>query len=180
VGTAVRIYLPRYVGELAMNPAAAESGLGGFAAKVATVLLVEDEAHIRNLTAEMLRERQHIVIEARDGGGALTALEQRLTMGDSIDILVADIGLPGGINGRQLAYAARQHLPDLPVLLITGYAGHAQGPGSEVAGDISLLCKPFSFETLAARVESLLAARGRIRGGGDVCVAMKPMGTARR
>jgi PAS domain S-box-containing protein len=160
VGTVVQIYLPRYVGEPVMNAADADSALlSRFAARTATVLLVEDEAHVRNLTAEMLRERRHIVIEAHDGSSALAALLERLTMGSSIDILVADIGLPGGINGRQLANAARQHLPDLPVLLITGYAGQALGPGPELAGDIALLSKPFSFEALCARVESLIAAQ---------------------
>jgi CheY-like chemotaxis protein len=159
VGTAVQVYLPRYGGEPVMTPVESDAAApDGFAVQPATVLLVEDEAHIRKLTAEMLRDRGHIVIEARDGSGALSAFEQRLTMGDRIDILVADIGLPGGLNGRQLANAARHHLPELPVLLITGYAGQALGPGSELADDISLLSKPFSFETLAARVESLIAA----------------------
>jgi PAS domain S-box-containing protein len=158
VGTVVQIHLPRYLGEPTLNPADAAGVPSRIAAQMATVLLVEDEAHIRNPTAELLRDRQHTVIEARDGSGALNVLKQRLTMGDKIDILVADIGLPGGINGRQLANAARQHLPDLPVLLITGYSGQAQGPGSELSGDISLLSKPFSVETLTARVESLIAA----------------------
>jgi PAS domain S-box-containing protein len=158
VGTAVRIYLPRYVGEPPANPTHADSSFASSdAVHAATVLLVEDEADIRNITAQMLREHRHIVIEASDGCSALAALQERLTRGASIDILVADIGLPGGTNGRQLANAVRQLLPDLPVLLITGYAGQALGPGSEVSEGISLLSKPFSFETLAARVEALVA-----------------------
>jgi PAS domain S-box-containing protein len=162
VGTAVQIYLPRYGGEEATTPVHADSHPHASASvPAAAVLLVEDEADIRNLTAQMLRDRQHIVIEARDGSNALNVLQQRLTMGDSIDIMVADIGLPGGMNGRQLANAVRRHLPDLPVLLITGYAGHALGPGSEVSEGIAVLSKPFSFETLAARVEALAAVGGR-------------------
>jgi CheY-like chemotaxis protein len=160
VGTTVQIFLPRHRGD------DETTGAGGVdavtperrAARAATVLLVEDEADIRSLTAETLRDRRHIVIEAEDGSAALTALRERLTTGQGIDILVADIGLPGGINGRQLASAAREHLPDLPVLLITGYAGHALGPASEVSAGISLLSKPFSFEALTARVDSLIAA----------------------
>jgi len=160
VGTTVQIFLPRHRGD------DETTGTGGvdaatperLAARAATVLLVEDEADIRSLTAETLRDRRHIVIEAEDGNAALTALRERLTTGERIDILVADIGLPGGINGRQLASAAREHLPDLPVLLITGYAGHALGPASEVSAGISLLSKPFSFEALTARVDSLIAA----------------------
>jgi len=158
IGTAVHVYLPRHIGVPASMAAHPDSSLPDSAAvPAASVLLVEDEDDIRNLTAQMLRDRQHIVIEARDGGTALTALRQRLTRGDRIDILVADIGLPGGMNGRQLANVVRQHVPDLPVLLITGYAGHALGPGSEVSEGIALLSKPFSFETLAARVEALAA-----------------------
>jgi CheY-like chemotaxis protein len=142
---------------MAPNPADADAATPDrFAAQVATVLLVEDEADIRALTAETLRDRRHTVIEAKDGNAALDALQQRLADGESIDILVADIGLPGGINGRQLATAARERLPELPVLLITGYAGQALGPSSEVSGGISLLSKPFSFDALTARVESLL------------------------
>jgi PAS domain S-box-containing protein len=164
VGTAVQIYLPRYVGQAVSKPAQVDSGLAHRAtARAATVLLVEDEADIRNPTAQMLRDRRHIVIEAWDGSSALTALRQRLTVHDRIDILIADIGLPGGMNGRQLANAVRQQLPDLPVLLITGYAGHALGPGSEVSEGISLLSKPFSFEALAARVEALIATGSRSR-----------------
>jgi len=159
VGTVVQIYLPRHVGDCADKPADTDSvTLHRAASQRATVLLVEDEADIRNLTAEMLRDRRHVVIEAPNGDAALNALQQRLTLGEGVDILVADIGLPGGINGRQLASAARLHLPDLPVLLITGYAGHALGPATEVSAGISLLSKPFSVETLAARVESLIAA----------------------
>jgi len=159
VGTVVQIYLPRHVGARDDQPGdTASATLHRAASQGATVLLVEDEADIRNLTAEMLRDRRHVVIEAPNGDAALNALQQRLTHGEGVDILVADIGLPGGINGRQLASAARQHLPDLPVLLITGYAGHALGPTTEVSAGISLLSKPFSVETLAARVESLIAA----------------------
>ncbi len=158
VGTTVQIYLPRHRGEDETTAAGAETATPERrAAQAATVLLVEDEVDIRNLTAETLRDRRHIVIEAEDGSTALSALRERLTTGERIDVLVADIGLPGGINGRQLASAAREHLPDLPVLLITGYAGHALGPASEVSAGISLLSKPFSFEALTARVEALIA-----------------------
>jgi PAS domain S-box-containing protein len=164
VGTAVRLYLPRHRGDMATNPADVDAATPDrFAAQVATVLLVEDEADIRTLTAETLRDRRHTVIEAKDGNAALDALQQRLADGESVDILVADIGLPGGINGRQLATAARERLPDLPVLLITGYAGQALGPSSEVSGGISLLSKPFSFDALTARVESLLTVGASTR-----------------
>jgi CheY-like chemotaxis protein len=156
VGTAVQIYLPRSTVRAVQNSADTDSvRLKVVASRAATVLLVEDEADIRSVTARLLRDRRHVVIEASDGRRALSALQKRLVSGDSIDILVADIGLPGGTNGRQLADAVRGHLPALPVLLITGYAGQAFGPESEVSEGIELLAKPFSFETLATRIESL-------------------------
>jgi CheY-like chemotaxis protein len=162
IGTTVRVYLPRYLGDSIVIPTQVETRLAQrVTPQTVTVLLVEDEADIRNLTAHMLRDREHIVIEAADGRSALAALEQRLRTGERIDILIADIGLPGGMNGRQLASAVRQQLPDLPVLLITGYAGQALGPGTEVSEGISLLSKPFSLETLVARVEELVAAGSR-------------------
>jgi PAS domain S-box-containing protein len=158
-GTTVRIYLPRHVGAAVSMPAREDSGLPQrIEPRPATVLLVEDEADIRSLTAHMLRDRGHIVIEAQDGGTALSAMQGYLTTGEHIDLLIADIGLPGGMNGRQLANAVRQRLPDLPVVLITGYAGQALGPGSEVSEGISLLSKPFSLEIMVARAEELIAA----------------------
>jgi PAS domain S-box-containing protein len=157
VGTTVQIYLPRHRGDDETTAAGSDTATAQRPSQAGTVLLVEDEADIRHLTAETLRERRHVVIEAEDAGAALTALRERLTTGGHIDVLVADIGLPGGINGRQLAHAAREHLPELPVLLITGYAGHALGPASEVSAGISLLSKLFSFEALTTRVEALMA-----------------------
>jgi PAS domain S-box-containing protein len=158
-GTAVHLYLPRNVGDAVFVPSGQDAGSAdGIAARAGTVLLVEDEPAIRQLTAKMLRERRHTVIEAGDGGSALAALQQELSVGRGIDILVADIGLPGGTNGRQLAERVRRHLPDVPVLLITGYAGQALGPAFEVADGIALLIKPFSFQALAARIESLIFA----------------------
>jgi PAS domain S-box-containing protein len=159
VGTEVKIYLPRHVGDLPARPANAGSNHPHTgAARAATVLLVEDEVDIRNLAAQMLRDRHHTVIEACDGRTALAALRQRLSLGQRIDILIADIGLPGGMNGRQLATAVRLYLPNVPVLLITGYAGQALGPGLEISEGISLLSKPFSFESLDERVEALMTA----------------------
>jgi PAS domain S-box-containing protein len=164
IGTTVRVYLPRHVGDMMAIPTHVDSAVPhDVTPQAATVLLVEDEADIRNLTAQMLRDREHVVIEAVDGNSALGALSQRLPMGERIDILIADIGLPGGMNGRQLANAVRHHLPDLPVLLITGYAGQALGPGTEVSEGISLLSKPFSLETLVARVEALVASAAKPR-----------------
>jgi CheY-like chemotaxis protein len=71
-----------------------------------------------------------------------------------MDLLVTDVGLPG-LNGRQLADAAREKRPDLPVILITGYAGKALEDG-ELAPGMEVMRKPFALPALANRVRVLL------------------------
>ena len=71
-----------------------------------------------------------------------------------LDLLVTDVGLPNGMNGRQVAEAVRQHRPGVPVLFITGYSGTTLGQGTEVVR------KPFNLDTLARRIQSLLSASG--------------------
>jgi DNA-binding response OmpR family regulator len=73
-----------------------------------------------------------------------------------VNILVTDIGLPGGLNGRQLADAAREIAPNLPILLITGYAGEALANGVQEDARMELLTKPFALDVFAARVQSML------------------------
>ena len=113
------------------------------------VLVVEDEGNVRALVAEALREQGHKVLEAVDGPSGL----RMALSGDRVDLLVTDVGLPG-LNGRQLADAARERTPGLPVLFITGYAGHAlEGqldPGMQVIG------KPFALTALMAKIRAML------------------------
>ncbi len=143
-GTAVRLYLPQHEQaheQQALLPAAEPElpGAGG------TVLLVEDEATVRAMAAERLRELGCDVLEAADGPAALRLLRS----GARVDVLVTNLGLPSGLNGRQVADVAREHVPDLPVLFITGHPGSVLeghlAPGMEVIG------KPFALDTLAAR-----------------------------
>ena len=151
-GTTVRMYLPRHQpAPDAMDRAPPQatpepSGDGG------TVLLVEDEAEVRATVADRLRDMGCTVLEAGDGAGALRLLRSC----GRVDVLVTDVGLPGGLNGRQVADAARDGRPGLPVLFITGYAGaaleEALAPGMAMAG------KPFTLDALAAQVGAMLAA----------------------
>ena len=85
------------------------------------VLVIDDEPTIRMLVAEVLAELGYAVIEAPDGPAGLKVLESNA----KIDLLITDVGLPGGMNGRQVADAARVSRPDLKVLFITGYAENA-------------------------------------------------------
>ncbi len=144
-GTEVHLFLPRATPETVPAPGAPPDETP-MAPPPATVLLVEDEADIRGFVAEALGDLGCQVLLAEDGRAGLDMLRAGARR---VDMLVTDVGLPGGLDGRQLAAAARSILPDLPVLLITGYAGEAQPAG------IGVLVKPF---TLGALVERLTAA----------------------
>ena len=111
------------------------------------VLLVDDEHAAREAAAERLREYGYRVLEASDGPAALHLLDA----GARIDLLVTDVGLPSGMNGRQVAESVRERLPTIPLLFITGYAGIELPPGSVV------IDKPFDLDTLARRVQAALA-----------------------
>jgi CheY-like chemotaxis protein len=82
------------------------------------VLVVEDEPDVRLVVVAFLEDIGYIVLEAGDGAAGLNIVNSTAR----IDLLVSDVGLPGGMNGRQLADAARQRRPGLKVLLITGYS----------------------------------------------------------
>ena len=154
-GTTVRMLLPRHEpAEQQDGPVAPEKAQVEAAGAGGVVLLVEDEEAVRTITAEHLRELGYRVLEAADGAAVPRLLR---LCGGRVDLLVTDVGLPGGRNGRQVADAARERHPGLPVLFITGYAGGVfegqLAPGMEVMG------KPFTLDALAAKV------RGMVRGG---------------
>jgi len=148
-GTSVHLFLPRHQETQPAEspeppsppPAGNQSGC---------VLLVEDEITIRGFAGEVLRDLGYGVLEAADGAAALTILREKAKI---IDLLVADVGLPGGLNGRQLADAARELNPTLPVLLITGYAGTALA--AALPQGMSILTKPFTWQQLATGVEKI-------------------------
>ena len=114
------------------------------------VLLVEDEAGVRDVAAECLRELGYRIAEAADGPAALRVL----AASTRVDLLVTDVGLPRGMNGRQVAEAARERRPGLPVLFITGYAGSTLD--GELAPGMAVIGKPFALNALAAQVRALL------------------------
>jgi PAS domain S-box-containing protein len=165
-GTMVRLFLPRYRGaEAAQSESTEMPPVNPIrpASRNQTVLVVEDEDDVRTMIAEVLRNRGCTVLEARDGPAGLALVETS----ETIDLLVSDVGLPG-LNGRQLADAARKARPDLPVLLITGYAGAALN-ATDLASGIEVLRKPFVFEVLAARVIAMLEkTEGPAAGTGSV------------
>jgi PAS domain S-box-containing protein len=150
-GTTVRLFLPRHDDVQQQAPSMPEM-VPVHAGQGETVLLVEDDEAVRAVTAEHLRELGYTVLEAHDGPAAL----EMLHTGTHVDVLVTDVGLPGGMNGRQVADAARERRQGLPALFITGYTGRALdgqlAPGMEVIG------KPFALDALAARMRAMLGA----------------------
>jgi len=152
-GTKVCLYLPRHTGGVSASEPCedlqrARRGDGE------TVLVVDDEPSVRLLINEVLGELGYRVLEAETGAAGLKILE---AVG-RVDLLVTDVGLPGGMNGRQLADAALIARPDLKVLFITGYAENAViGDGSLKPG-MHVLTKPFSLETLGGRIQDIIVA----------------------
>jgi len=115
------------------------------------VLVVDDEPSVRMLVTEVLEEHGYSGIEASDGPSGLRVLESDAP----IDLLITDVGLPGGLNGRQLADAARMTRPDLKVLFITGYAENAIIGNGQLAPGMRVLTKPFVMATLAERIAEM-------------------------
>ena len=100
----------------------------------------------------MLRDLGYDVIEAVDAMEGLRALKSK----QRVDLLVSDVGLPGGMNGRQLADAARVHRPRLKVLFITGFAENAAWGNGTLEPGMQVLTKPFALDALTAAVTSML------------------------
>jgi len=149
-GTVVRLCLPRHEPVRSREDGLAAEIEPQGASMGETVLLVEDQDGVRAVVAEHLREFGYTVLEAADGAAALRLLR----LGARADVLVTDVGLPGGLNGRQVADATRERRPGLPVLFITGYADgaldHQLAPRMEVIG------KPFALDALANRIQAIL------------------------
>jgi len=150
-GTTVTIYLPRCEGEAEIDPGGHRLAAPLTAGAHETVLVVDDEPTVRMLVGEVLRELGYTALEAADGASGLRVLESQAR----VDLLVTDVGLPGDVNGRRLADAARRVRPALKVLFITGYAENAVlgtlQPGMQV------MAKPFAMEALALRIRDMLA-----------------------
>ena len=152
-GTTVSIFLPRHRGaaEGAETAPAVEAAPPAGAGE--TILVVDDEPSVRMLVVDLLEDLGYRVLQAGDGAAGLALLQSTAR----IDLLVSDVGLPGMMNGRQMADAARTGRPGLKVLFITGYAEAALLDHGQLAPGMSVLTKPFSIESMAQRARELLA-----------------------
>jgi len=152
-GTMVCLYLPRHHGEAEDAEAPGELNEAPRAEQGETVLVVDDEPTVRMLVTEVLGDLGYTAIEAADGPAGLKVLQSNAR----IDLLVTDVGLPGGLNGRQMADAGRAVRPELKVLFITGYAENAVVGNGHLDPGMHVLTKSFAMEALASRIKELIA-----------------------
>ena len=149
-GTTVKLYLPRFHGDAAAEEVPTARELPG-SDKGEVVLVVEDEVVVRGLIVEVLGELGYQAIEAPDGPKGLEILQSNRR----IDLLVTDIGLPG-LNGRQVADAARVLRPELKVLFMTGYAENAALASGFLEPGMAMITKPFAMDVLANRIRDIV------------------------
>jgi PAS domain S-box-containing protein len=150
-GTTMCLYLPRYVGAMAADDES-EPTVSVDQGDGETVLVIDDEPTVRMLIVEVLKENGYSAIEAADGPSGLRILQSDTR----VDLLISDVGLPGGLNGRQIADAARQTRPNLKVLFITGYAENAAVGNGHLDPGMEIITKPFAIATLGAKIRELI------------------------
>jgi PAS domain S-box-containing protein len=150
-GTTVKLYLPRYRGQEDVRdegPATRDVSRG----HGQLVLVVEDDPDVRDYTVEMVSELGYSVLSAPDGATALRLLDSNR----EVALLFTDVGLPGGINGRQLAEQAQRRRPRLKVLYTTGYARNAIVHQGRLDPGVEVIFKPFTYSDLAAKIRQVL------------------------
>lgn len=152
VGTTMTLYLPRSLANAATPdnlPAPLSPSIAG---QGETVLVIDDEPAVRMLIIEVLEDLGYTALQEADGASGLQVLQSN----QQIDLLVTDVGLPGGINGRQVADAGRSLRPDLKVLFITGYVHDAVLWEEQLEPGMHLLTKPFSMSELTQRIKRVI------------------------
>jgi two-component system NtrC family sensor kinase len=155
VGTTIKLYFPRLAGQPdipAWSTREQQESSTETTARGETVFVVEDNEQVNKLAVETLEERGYKVISAGDGPSAL----QRLDGAPHIDLLLTDVVLPNGMNGRELAEEVRRRRPDIKVLYITGYTRNAIIHHGRLDPDIDLLTKPFTADALARKIRAIL------------------------
>jgi len=159
-GTTIKIYLPRlHIEQPVESPKEMPTAVRGQANE--TILVVEDDEDVRASTTEMLRDLGYTILEAENARSGLQLLDGH----PEIRLLFTDVGLPGGMNGRQLADEARRRRRSLKVLFASGYARNAIVHDGRLDPGVELITKPFTQAILAARVRDILdagATTGRV------------------
>jgi len=151
-GTSVKLYLPRYMGAVAQDSAGGSQALP-LAAGREIVLVVEDEARVRQLTVESVRELGYSVLEADGAEAALKILKSS----DDVALLFTDVVMPD-IDGRKLADAALKLRPGLKVLFTTGFTRNAIIHRGVIDPGTNFIAKPFNLEELARKIREALTS----------------------
>jgi signal transduction histidine kinase/ActR/RegA family two-component response regulator len=158
-GCTVKVYLPRFI-----RPETQPAEVSDRAARVhscgsgETILVVEDDEEVRRASTEALREIGYQVLEAGDAMEGVRLIVDR----GGIDLLFTDIGLPGGVNGRALADAARSAQPGVRVLFTTGYTRSADLQDGALDRGVHFIAKPFNLDALAEKIREVLAEPGSV------------------
>ncbi|QDG94757.1 response regulator (plasmid) [Rhizobium sp. NIBRBAC000502774] len=153
-GTSVTVMLPRHeVAETADEDATRSSLVEHRAETGETVLVIDDESLVRMLVIDVLEELGYRAIEAGDGPEGMAVLRSDI----HIDLMITDVGLPNGMNGRQVADAARQLRPNLKVLFVTGYAENAVLNHGHLDVGMEVITKPFDLAVMAKRIRDIVA-----------------------
>jgi PAS domain S-box-containing protein len=150
-GTAVSLFLPRFMGEMEQPSPASTQAPSRTGTESGIVLVVEDEPAIRSFVVEVLQDMGLEAIVAHDGLAGLSTLQSDVR----IDLMVTDVGLPG-LNGWQLADRARTLRPALKVLFMTGYAENPAFGGQVLGAGMQMITKPFAIDVLAGRVREMI------------------------
>ncbi len=159
-GTTVKLYLPRHHGQATFEPRKETRETLPLGSAGEIILVVEDEAEVRRMTVDALRELGYSVIQASD---ARQALEQ-LQLQPHVDLLFTDIVMPE-MNGRQLADKVRETNARIRILFTTGYTRNAVVHNGMLDAGVAFLPKPFTIEQLANKVRDVLSGAGSNRLG---------------
>ena len=155
-GTTVRIYLPRATERVADAPTPAPAAIPARrACEDTTVLVVEDEAGVRDVAVGILHEYGYHVLEAADGETAIGLFDQNAA---EIDLLLTDVVLPGRLRGRDVADHIARIRPEVRVLFMSGYTENSIVHHGRLDAGVQLIGKPFHREQLAARVAEILGS----------------------
>jgi len=153
-GTTVTVFLPRH-GTAEAIPVAMEAETGDLAADSGeTILVIDDEALVRMLVVDALQDAGYRTLEAADGPEGLKILRSDAR----IDLLITDVGLPNGMNGRQVADAARELRPNLKVMFVTGYAETAVLGHGLLDPGMQVVTKPFDMGGLTKRIQEFMGS----------------------
>jgi CheY-like chemotaxis protein len=148
MGTSVKLYFPRHEHPAHPRSPPHQEARSPRAKRGETVLIVEDDPAVRNYTVDVTKELGYRVVSAPDGSAALRLLDDH----PELRLLFTDVGLPGGMNGRQLADEAIRRRPDMKVLFTTGYARDAIVHDGRLDPGVEVVFKPFSFTDLAVKI----------------------------